>query len=118
MKIVADESVDKQIVEALRNVGYTVMHIAEFEPALSDQEVLTKANEESALLVTADKDFGELVFRQARVHAGVILIRLPGVASFEKSDIVTQAFHNHERQMAGNFCVIGPENRANPAVRE
>jgi len=43
------------------------MPIAEFEPAICDEEVLTKANQESALLVTADKDFGELVFRQGRV---------------------------------------------------
>jgi len=48
MNIVADEGVDKQIVDGLRNVGYRVLYIAEFEPAISDDEVLTKANQDSA----------------------------------------------------------------------
>ena len=38
--------------------------------------MLRQPNERGALLVTADKDFGELVFRQGRVHSGVILLRL------------------------------------------
>jgi predicted nuclease of predicted toxin-antitoxin system len=106
MKILADEGVDRQIVDELRNIGHEVTYVAEFQPAISDNEVLTRAHQESTLLLTADKDFGELVFRQRRVHAGVVLIRLPGVPSSEKSEIVTGAFEKLGGQMTGNFCVI------------
>jgi predicted nuclease of predicted toxin-antitoxin system len=66
MNILADESVDRQIVERLRQDGHEVLYIAEMEPSIEDDLVLERANERSALLVTADKDFGELVFRDKR----------------------------------------------------
>jgi predicted nuclease of predicted toxin-antitoxin system len=63
MKIVADEGVDRQVVEALRGENHDVTYIAELAPGISDEEVLQLANERDALLLTTDKDFGELVFR-------------------------------------------------------
>lgn len=106
MNILADESVDKQVVDEIRRGGHRVTYIAESQPAISDDEVLAKANRESALLITADKDFGELVFRQARVNAGVILVRLAGIPASAKAQIVMSAFRKYGRQMPGNFCVI------------
>ena len=64
MNILADESVDQQIVEQLRRAGHQVIYIAETEPGISDTEVLGLASRKSSLLLTADRDFGELVFRQ------------------------------------------------------
>ncbi|MDL1962260.1 MAG: DUF5615 family PIN-like protein [Deltaproteobacteria bacterium] len=63
MNFVADESVDRQIVERLRDDGHSVWYVAEMAPSISDDEVLKLANNESASLITSDKDFGELVFR-------------------------------------------------------
>ena len=64
MKLVADESVDAQIVEGLRTSGHEVIYFAELAPGTEDRDVLAVANGSQALLLTADKDFGELVFRQ------------------------------------------------------
>jgi predicted nuclease of predicted toxin-antitoxin system len=74
MNLVADEGVDRQIVEQLRLAGHDVVYVAELAPSISDDEVLQQANDRQAILVTIDKDFGELVFRLNRVVAGVILI--------------------------------------------
>lgn len=63
MNFLADENVDRQIVERLRYVGFNVRYIAETAAGISDDEVLDLANSEESLLLTADKDFGELVFR-------------------------------------------------------
>ncbi len=62
MNLLADESVDRQVVEKLRESGYSVLYVAELEPGISDQEVLNSANEENAVLLTADKNFGNLKF--------------------------------------------------------
>jgi predicted nuclease of predicted toxin-antitoxin system len=62
VNIVADESVNRQIVERLRLDGHDVLSIAELDPGIDDDSVLHKSREVSAVLVTADKDFGELVF--------------------------------------------------------
>lgn len=66
MNLLADESVDRQIVERLRQDGHEVLYAAEMEPGIPDDVVLERANEISAWLMTADKDFGELVFRDKR----------------------------------------------------
>lgn len=56
MNLLADESVDRQIVERLRQDGHEVLYVAEMEPGIPDDIVLERANEISALLVTADKE--------------------------------------------------------------
>jgi hypothetical protein len=63
VKIFADESVDKQIVSRLRAQGHDVVYVAELDPGIDDETVLRSSHDSNALLVTADKDFGELVFR-------------------------------------------------------
>ncbi|MFQ5739316.1 MAG: DUF5615 family PIN-like protein [Acidobacteriota bacterium] len=70
MKCVADENVDSSIVTALRDSGHDVWYVAEEKRGIEDDEVLQKAAGENALLLTGDKDFGDLVFRQARRRAG------------------------------------------------
>lgn len=70
MNLVADEGVDGHIIARLRQDGHDVLYIAEIEPSISDDIVLSHANAQEALLLTEDKDFGELVFRQGLVHTG------------------------------------------------
>ena len=108
MNLVADEGVERQIVEKLRQDGHAVVYVAELAPSISDDEVLQQANDRQAVLVTIDKDFGELVFRLNRVAAGVILIRLEGLMSATKATIVAQAIRDHETEIFGAFSVISP----------
>ena len=68
MNIVTDESVDKQIVDRLREQAHDVLSIAELEPGLDDETVLLRGRQANAVLLTADKDFGELVFWQRLTH--------------------------------------------------
>ncbi len=78
MNLLADEGVDRQIVTRQRQDGHDVLYAAELEPGIDDNTVFEKANRIDAVLITADKDFGEMVFRQGSVRAGVVLLRLAG----------------------------------------
>lgn len=75
MKLVADESVEGPTVYDLRAAGHEVVFVAEASPGIADSAVLEFARREEALLLTADKDSGELVFRSRQPHRGVLLIR-------------------------------------------
>jgi predicted nuclease of predicted toxin-antitoxin system len=108
MKLLADESVDRPIVERLRNAGHNVLYVAELAPNISDDEVLRLANDEDAILLTVDNDFGELVYRQHRVHCGVVLIRLFGISSALKVEIIAQVFQERSGEMPDAFTVIAP----------
>ena len=106
MKLLADECVDKQIVDYLRDVGCKVLYISEMKPGISDEKVLNIANKEMSILITADKDFGELVFRQKKINLGVIFLRLAGLSPEAKAEIVVTAIKNHKDEIQGNFTVI------------
>lgn len=70
MNVLADEGVDGPVVERLRHDGHVVLYIAETAPGISDEEILRKANANMSLLVTADQDFGEMVFRHNLLSTG------------------------------------------------
>ena len=106
--LLADENIDSPVVKALRKSGHQVLHVTEMEPGITDELVLQRANGFSALLLTEDKDFGELVFRQRLVHHGVILIRLDGLSLSMISKVVSEALDQHGSGMAGAFTVISP----------
>jgi predicted nuclease of predicted toxin-antitoxin system len=67
----ADESLDRQIITRLRQDGHVVLDVTEMDPGISDDKVLSMANESKAILLTADRDFGDLVF--ARVESLKVL---------------------------------------------
>lgn len=108
MNFLLDESVDAPVADRLRQDGHTAICVWDLEPGISDDEVLVRANRDQAVLVTADKDFGEIVFRLGRVHNGVLLIRLPGLTLETKADIVSAAIHEHGTEMLGSFTVVTP----------
>lgn len=106
MTVVADESVDQPVVERLRSDGVPVVAIAEVSPGIDDETVLSRAEASDAVLLTGDEDFGELVYRLGRAHAGIVLIRLDGLSNQEKADVVSDAFRDHGNEFHGAFSVL------------
>ena len=106
MNLFLDENIDKQIVDRLRCDGHTVWYVAEMSPSISDDEVLSAANSKKAALITSDKDFGELIFRQRLISYGVVLIRLSGLSLESKANIVSHAISKYSTEMLGCFTVI------------
>ncbi len=106
MNFLADEGVERQIVDSLRSRGHTVLFVAEMLPGIDDDVVLDQANKSSSILIPSDKDFGELVFRQKRIHQGVILIRLNGQSEKMKATTVINAVAEFGDQLSGAFSVV------------
>jgi predicted nuclease of predicted toxin-antitoxin system len=108
MNLLADEGIDLPIVKRLRLDGHEVISIAEQSPGVDDDTVLRRANSTRSLLLTLDKDFGELVFRRGLIHAGVILIRLSGLEARTKAEVVAAALREHGDELFTAFSVISP----------
>jgi predicted nuclease of predicted toxin-antitoxin system len=105
---VADENLDWPIIDQLRKDGHTVVAVVELAPGVSDPDVLGIANRQNAVLITADKDFGELVYRQQQLSTGVILVRLVGVAPQKKAQLVANAIAQLSSSLVGAFTVVTP----------
>ena len=110
MKLVADECIESTIINTLRQQGHSVLYITELKPGATDSEVLKLALQENAILVTADKDFGEIVFRQRKASSGVILLRLHGLSSIVKVRIIGKAIDQYGKEMGRSFTVITPSS--------
>lgn len=106
MNFLADEGVEREIIDVLRFHGHEVLYVAEMSPGIDDPAVLDLANDTSSILITSDKDFGELVFRQSRIHHGVVLIRLHGQTEEMKAETVAAAVTSFGDQFPNAFSVV------------
>ena len=75
LRFLADESCDFAAVRALRAERFDVLSVAEIMSGAQDERVIELALRESRILLTEDKDFGQLVFAAGRESVGVVLIR-------------------------------------------
>jgi len=103
MRLLADENIPGHTIRALRAAGHDVFAAAEMQPGAPDRALLERARAEARVLLTFDRDFGELAVRDpARTPPGVILLRFvpPGAAAvtrvvlelLDRSDLAIEGF--------------------------
>ena len=77
MRLMVDENMSSSVIAALRGLGFDVLSVKETMSGDDDVVVLARAQAESRVVVTMDKDFGELAYRIGLpASCGVILFRL------------------------------------------
>lgn len=106
MKLLANENLPLDVVEALRNAGYEVAWIRADSPGVDDATILARAVAEERVLLTFDKDFGELAFRHGLLATcGIILLRITATSSQEAAEKITAALTGRT-DWPGHFSVI------------
>ena len=105
MKFIADENIGLAVVKQLRSFGVDVQSVIEIQTGMSDTKVLSIANKGSRILITTDKDFGELVYSKKLVHAGVILLRLRNESVENKFKILRSLLKTHMDELEKSFTV-------------
>jgi predicted nuclease of predicted toxin-antitoxin system len=108
VQFLADESCDFAVVRALRAAGFDVVAVADIGPRLTDRAVAELAIREHRVVLTEDKDFGQLVYSSQRPGPGVILIRFPARARKTLPDAVLDLVRKGEQHIAGGFAVVQP----------
>ena len=106
MKFLADENVEKPIVDMLRDYGHDVLYISEFMKRSIDEQLFEQANLEFRILLTNDKDFGELVYLQGKNSIGIILMRFISERSATKTKFMSHLINNFSDRLIGHFTVI------------
>ena len=105
MNLLADENFPSAAVEMLRSAGHDVVWVRTAFPGISDQDVLARATTEKRILITFDKDFGDLAFRSGLPSScGIVLFRLDWQAPRLVAARVT-AILNSRTDWVGNFAV-------------
>ena len=108
MRFLADENVSHRVIARLRAGGFEVISIDETRSGAPDKAVLEMANTEGCILITEDRDFGELVIRQRLSVRGVMLLELDRLSNAAEADAVAAFVSAHADKISGNLVVIEP----------
>jgi predicted nuclease of predicted toxin-antitoxin system len=101
-----DECVDADLAALLRKSGHDVVYMSDVAPRAADPEVMDRAAGEDRLLLTEDKDFGDLVFRQARPVPGLVLVRINPLRRSLKGPRLLAAIDRFGDTLFGRYTVI------------
>lgn len=105
LKFLDDVRVGKKAEKWLANQGYDTTSVRDIDPRLPDKEILEIAVSEKRMVVTMDKDFGELIYNSGLLHGGVLLLRLEDAKSDEKVKIVENIIVKYADKLPNKFCV-------------
>ena len=106
MNISVNENVSGTVIRLLREVGHDVLVAKESMAGAPDEEILERSQREGRLVVTHDKDFGELAYRYGLpADCGVVLIRLAGTNSQSDSKYVFEVLQSRD-DWVGHFSVV------------
>lgn len=106
IRFLADVNVEKAIVDFLLENEYDVRWIPDYDCEMLDEDLLNLANAEKRVLITNDKDFGELTFLQKRISAGIILLRVRGQKAKDKVKLIKKLLQNYSDKVLYHFIVI------------
>ncbi len=106
MRLLANENFPFDAVDALRKSGHDILWIRKEAPGASDYDILMMAKSESRILITFDKDFGELAFRSGLpLSCGIVLFRIRCPSSAYIANISVKIFKSRS-DWNGYFTVI------------
>ena len=108
MRFLADESCDFSVVRALRSADHDVVAIAEVSPREEDDAVMERAARGGRILLTEDKDFGQLVYAKLQKTGGVIFIRFPARVRRSLPATVVEVVRRRGQRLIGSFTVLQP----------
>lgn len=106
MRFIVDESTGFSVARYLRDEGHDVLSVAEDMPQAYDDDILARAVEDNRILLTNDKDFGDLVFRRGRQHRGIVLFRLQDDSAGNRVRMMRLVLEQHAAQLQNHFVVV------------
>ena len=106
MRFLVDECTGPKVAEWLRDQGHQVFSIFDKASGISDDDILATALTDNWILITNDKDFGEMVFRERRPHNGIIFLRLDDERAANKIEVLRQLLKNYSEKLSGQFVTV------------
>jgi len=106
MKFLIDVGVGKKVEEWFKENNYDVKCVRDINIHSKDKDILRLAASENRMIITMDKDFGELVYNSGMFHSGVLILRLEDAEGEDKVDIVKRIMTGFAEKIENKFCVF------------
>lgn len=108
MLFLADESCDACMIRMLEANGHDVIAVAKIDQGATDTTVINLALGQSRILLTEDKDFGQLVYASSHGHNGIILLRYPFSLRHHIAKQLLELVQKRGDSLTRSFTVIEP----------
>jgi predicted nuclease of predicted toxin-antitoxin system len=109
MRFLVDECTGPAVARWLREQGYDVVSVYDQARASPDDAVIQMASDETRILITNDKHFGENVYRDRRSHCGVVLLRLEDERPSSKIEVMSRLLDLYADKLEGAFIVVSEQ---------
>lgn len=106
MRFLVDESSGRAVVEFLKADGHDVLSVTDVMLSANDDIILQRAYDERRIVITNDKDFGDLVFRGGYLHHGVVLMRLQDETASNRVHTITRLLNQYGKHLPNRFVVV------------
>ena len=106
MRFLVDECTGPRVAAWLDSQGHEVFSIFDEARGIEDDAVIEKAYDESWILITNDKDFGEKVYRERRPHRGIIFMRLEDERAANKIQVLRRLLESYADRFEDQFVVV------------
>lgn len=105
MRFLVDECTGPTVAKWLRDQDHEVFSVFEDARGANDEELIRKAHKEQWIIITNDKDFGEKVYRDGRIHHGIILLRLEDERPVSKIAVLSSLLQTYQDRLSDSFVV-------------
>ncbi len=106
MCFLVDECAGPAVAKWLRGDGHEVFSVFDEAKGIADEVILRKALDENWILITIDKDFGEMIFREQREHRGIIFLRLNNERTVNKIEVLRKLLANYQGKLSDQFVTV------------
>ncbi len=106
MRFLVDECTGPSVASWLRNHNHDVFSVFDEARGMDDDGIITKALDENRILITNDKGFGDKVYRDGRLHKGVILLRLEDERPASKIRVLNRLLEKYSNRIPDSFLVV------------
>jgi predicted nuclease of predicted toxin-antitoxin system len=106
MQFLVDECVGSSVATFLKNQNHNVFSVFDQWRGATDDDILEKCLIEKYILITSDKDFGEMIYNQQKPHHGIILIRCEPNKFSKKIEVLEKLLRNYFDKLENNFVVV------------
>ena len=106
LRFLADVNIENEIISGLRTDGHDVVWILERNKYLTDEEILNMARDENRIVLTNDKDFGEIVYRLKLISNGIVLFRVKDQNENVKLELIRKAVDYKNENLSKYFTVL------------
>jgi len=109
LKFLVDVGVGEKVEDFLYKSGYDILSVRKLNPRMSDSEIINIAAKDNRIVITMDKDFGELIYNSGLIHKGILLLRTENCSGDKKAKILSEILINYSSELEENFCVFSKD---------